>query len=106
MQREAFLYFIADYPRVIRTVTGFPADQVCHRAMILNDAMEQFCVPAELTEIDRAILQASIEHSDWLEPFAGQSEQSKKRYAKKLEALRECAARLESIGIEVSHIPS
>jgi len=106
MQREAFLFFIADYPRVIRTVTDFPAEQVCYRAMVLNDAMEQFCVPAELTDIDRAILKASIEKSDWLEPFEGQSEQSKKRYQKKLVVLRECAARLESIGIEVTHIPS
>ena len=106
LQREAFSNFIDDYPLVIRTLQHrFPADQVCERAMVMQDMMEQFCVPKVLSAIDRAILKAAVEDNDWLEPYQGQSEASKARKPRQLEVLRECAKRLESIGIEVDRLP-
>jgi len=104
-EREAFLDFLHDFPRVIRTITQFPADQVCHRAMILADTMEDYTVPAELNEIDNAILKAAIEKSDWLNPYDGQSDASRKRKPEQMRALRACSANLEKIGIEVDFIP-
>ncbi|EDL48248.1 hypothetical protein [Erythrobacter sp. SD-21] len=107
MQREAFANFIDDFPLVIRSLQHrYPADQVCERAMVMQDMMEQFCVPKELTQIDRAILKAAIEDNDWLEPYEGQSEASKARRPRQLEVLRECAKRLEGIGIEVDRMPA
>lgn len=106
MQREAFLNFIGDYPLVIRTFEGqYPCDHICERAMVLTDEMEQFSVPAELTALDRAILKASVEKNDWLEDYPDKSDQARRRRPKQLAALRDCASRLESIGIEVDHIP-
>lgn len=105
-EREAFLDFLHDFPRVIRTVTEFPPDQVCHRAMILADTMEDYTVPADLNEIDKAILKAAIEKSDWLNPYEGQSDESLNRKPKQMTALRACAANLDAIGIEVNFIPA
>lgn len=105
-EREAFLDFIHDFPRVIRTVTQFPADQVCYRAMVLADAIEDYMVPAELTEIDKAILKAAIEKSDWLNPYEGQCDASRARKPERMKALRACSASLENIGIEVDFIPT
>jgi hypothetical protein len=105
-QREAFLNFIMDYPLVIRTLQSeFPADQVCHRAMILADLVEQFLLPEPLVEIDRAILKASIEKSDWLNEYEGKSDAARARRPVQLRTLRECAEKLEPFGIEVVHIP-
>lgn len=104
-EREAFLLFLDDFPLVIRSVTQFPADQVCHRAMILADTMEGYTVPAELDEIDKAILKAAIEKSRWLDPYEGQSDASRNRKPQKLSTLRACAVNLETIGIEVDFIP-
>jgi hypothetical protein len=59
-----------------------------------------------LTDLDRAILKASVERSAWLEPYEGQSNASKDRKGLQLKALRECARRLETLGIEVDHLPS
>lgn len=106
LQREAFSNFIDDYPLVIRTLQNrYPAHQVCERAMVMQDMMEQFCIPKELTEIDRAILKAAVEDNDWLEPYEGQSEASNARRPRQLEVLRECAKRLEAIGIEIDRLP-
>ncbi len=107
IEREAFLDFLSDYPRVIRTLQGeFPCDELCERAMVLTDLMEQRMVPDPLSPIDRAILKASIEKSDWLEPYAGQSKASKAHKIKQMAALRQCANLLEMIGVEVDHLPS
>lgn len=107
-QREAFLDFMHDFPRVIRTLPEFPADQVCHRAMILSDHMEDYEVPdvSELTDIDRAILKAAIEKSDWLNPYEGQSDASRNRKPEQMRILRACADNLDRIGIEVEIMPS
>lgn len=105
-EREAFLMFLDDFPLVIRSVTQFPADQVCHRAMILADTMTDYTVPADLNDIDKAILKAAIEKSKWLDPYEGQSEASRNRRPLQLKTLRACSANLETIGIEVDFIPT
>lgn len=104
-QQEAFLDFIDDFPVVIRTFLHyFPADQVCSRAMILKDEIETGEIEIELTDIDRAILKAAVEKSDWLEPYEGQSDESRNHQPRRLEVLRACAAKLETVGIEVDVI--
>lgn len=104
-EREALLDFIDDFPVVIRTfLHHYPADQICERAMFLKDEIESGEIEIELTDIDRAILKAAVEKSDWLEPYEGQSDESRDHQPRRLAVLRQCAAKLETVGIEVDVI--
>lgn len=107
MQRECFHDFLDDTPRVIEVFDGsqWRPSEVCQAAMELSAEMEDFSVPAELTELHRAILKASVEKSGWLNDYEGKSEAAHNRRPDQMRTLRECAARLDSIGIEVNFMP-
>jgi hypothetical protein len=108
MQRECFLDFLSDYPRVIKTLEGgkWTCPDICYRAMVIDDLMIAHEVPAERSDLDNAILQAAIEQSQWLEEYEGMGEWGKGRVPAKLQALRDCAKLLDGIGIEVNFLPN
>lgn len=107
MQRECFLDFLADYPRVIQTLEGgeWPCADICFRAMVLDDLMQDHEVPRHLSDLDKAIMKAAVEKSRWLEDYKGITDWGKGRVPEKLTVLRECAKLLEGIGIEVDFLP-
>lgn len=109
MQQECFSNFLDDYPLVIRSLNDqpFAPDLVCERAMELADMMETRDLPPEeeMCDLTKAILKASIEKNDWLEPYEGQSDAARDRLPEMRRTMRECAAILEAHGIEIESMP-
>lgn len=81
---------------------GFSRREIAQRCEALTEFAYGDCIVGPLMEIDRSILRVCIENTTWLEPY-------KEFYPEMLSTtkgtLRSFAAQLETLGIEVSHIP-
>lgn len=81
---------------------GYSRNALAERCQALTEFAYGDCIVGPLIDIDRSILRVCVENTTWLEPY-------RDYYPEMLgtakATLRSFAAQLETLDIEVSHIP-
>lgn len=90
-------------PLAVLLNEGFTRNQIMAAGPRLYEFAYGNCIIEPLSVIERAVLRVCVENTTWLEPYAIK-QPGMLGLAKR--TLRDLAAKLENIGIEVNHIPN
>lgn len=82
---------------------GFSRSAIMRTGNDLFGIAHERALKEPLTELEKAILRVCVENSTWLEPYL---ENSPGLVEEAKATLRSLAAKLETVGIEVNHIPN